>query len=142
MRKAGLLIVDAQVGFSPSQDLLTRIKAATSEYRTVAMTRFTNQPNSLFRTVLDWHDDGGDLALQVPGAVILEKSGYGLTSAHIDTIRALCGEWDLCGLETDACVLACAFSMWDAGIRPIILYDLCASPLHCEAMAVASRQFG
>ena len=142
MRDAGLLIVDAQVGFDPSHDLLARIEDASHGYRTVVMTRFINQPNSLYRTVLDWHGDGGELALQIPCTLILDKTGYGLASSHIEALKGLCVEWHLCGLETDACVLACAFSLWDARMRPIILHDMCDSPLHTEGVAVARRQFG
>lgn len=142
MSKAGLLIVDAQVGFCPSQDVLDRIKVVSRDYPIVAMTRFTNQPNSLYRTVLDWHGDGGELAIEVPGATILDKDGYGLSAIHVDTLGKLCSEWHLVGFETDACVLACAFSLWDSGLRPRILYDLCESPLHAEGVAVARRQFG
>lgn len=143
MRNKGLLIVDVQVGFNPSDELVQRIKHATESYERVVMTRFTNQANSLYRTVLDWHGDGGALALHVPRAVIIDKDGYGLSPQHLQILRDMqCAEWHLCGLETDACVLACAFSLWDAGMRPVIQPDMCDSPLHTEGLAVARRQFG
>ncbi len=143
MRNTGLLIVDVQVGFNPSEKLVLQIKQASERYGQVVMTRFTNQPNSLYRTVLGWHRDGGALALQVPHAVIFNKNGYGLTARHLQKLQEMqCAEWHVCGLETDACVLACAFSLWDAGLRPVIQFDMCESPLHVQGMAVAQRQFG
>lgn len=143
MDKTGILIVDLQVGFKPSDELVGRIQRVIGRYDQVAMTHFTNQPGSLYRSILDWHGDGGDLVLQVPQAVILHKDGYGLTDQHLKILAEMqCAEWHVCGLETDACVLACAFSLWDAGLRPVIQPDLCESPLHELGVAVAARQFG
>lgn len=143
MKKNGLLIVDLQIGFAPKAELIARIEEIVKEYSVVVMTRFTNPPQSLYRSVLDWHGDGGDLALQVPHAVILDKSGYGLSFEHLETLRGLhCVEWHICGLETDACVLASAFSLWDANLRPVIRAELCDSPLHDAGVAIAARQFG
>ena len=136
-----LLIVDLQKGFEPSKKLLNRIEQEARKYSIIAMTQFFNEPNSLYRTVLGWNGDGGELALQIPGSIIIEKSGYGLTREQTMKLKAISNRWHLCGLETDACVLACAFSLWDAGILPVILYNLCESPLHKEGVAVAKRQF-
>lgn len=141
--EAGLLIVDLQEGFCPRAGLVESIGKAASTYRVVVMTRFVNRPGSLYRSVLKWDGDGGALALNVKAAVILEKSGYGLPSGHIEVLRATnIREWHVCGLETDACVLACAFSLWDSGLVPVILRDLCDSPLHEEGLRIAQRQFG
>ncbi len=143
MSHAGLLVVDLQVGFCPSEDLVRRIGDVAGSYMHVVMTRFVNRPDSLYRSVLSWHGDGGALALQIPNAVILDKDGYGLTERHLKILKEMgCSEWHVCGLETDACVLACAFSLWDAGLRPVIKQDMCESPLHAEGIAIARRQFG
>ncbi len=141
--QVGLLVVDVQVGFRPSPGLIAKISDLASGYLVVVQTRFSNPPDSLFRTALNWHDDGGELALRIPGAKIFDKTGYGLPAHHISALKLMdCSEWHICGLDTDACVLACAFSLWDAGIRPVILPDACSSPLHQEGIAVAQRQFG
>lgn len=142
MKKIGLLIVDAQVGFNPCQKLLDSIQNKAKNYSFVAMTRFFNAPESLYRTVLNWRGEGGELAISLPGAIILDKTGYGLTPQHIKILKAHCNEWHVCGFETDACVLACSFSLWDSGLLPTILYDLCDSPLQDEAIAIGRRQFG
>jgi len=143
IKKVGLLIVDVQLGFSPSKELIDRIIKTAESYEHVAMTRFTNKNTSLYRKVLGWNGDGGSLVFNVQRAVILDKDGYGLTATHLNILKNMkCDEWHLCGLETNACVLACAFSLWDAGIHPIILPELCESPLHVEGLKIAQRQFG
>jgi hypothetical protein len=87
MRQAGLLIVDLQVGFGPKRDLVERIAAAARDYETVAMARFSNEPGSLYRTALDWHGEGGALALSLPDALILDKTGYGLTRENVGVLK-------------------------------------------------------
>lgn len=140
---SGLLIVDVQKGFSPDAGLLKGIAEIVPGYRKVVMTKFVNRKGSLYRSVLGWHEDGGDLVLDVRDAVVFEKSGYGLPPESVEEMKGMgCVEWHVCGLETDACVLACAYSLWDAGIRPVILEGLCHSPLHREGVMVARRQFG
>lgn len=138
-----LLIVDLQQGFSPSPALVRAIAATVPYYPVVAMTRFVNRLDSLYRSVLGWNLEPGNLVLQPDNALILGKTGYGLSAENLDRLLETgCTEWHLCGLETDACVLACAFSLWDVGMRPKILPGLCSSPLHKEGMAIAERQFG
>lgn len=141
--RRGLLVVDLQEGFYPPRYLVKRIQEAARIFDAVVQTRFKNGPSSLYRRALQWEGDGGALVKVVETPVVLDKAGYGLSSEHIDALKALgCDQWHLCGLETDACVLACAFSLWDAEIRPRIELDLCTSPLHNEALPIIRRQFG
>ena len=72
----------------------------------------------------------------------MKKSGYGLSSDQIRQIISLKSAWHMCGLETDACVLACAFQLWDAGVPPEVLLEYCDSPMHACGKAVIARQFG
>ena len=97
MRSTGLLIIDPQDGFHPNEALVHRIRQAADRYGHVVMTRFTNQPNSLYRTVLGWHGDGGPLSFQVSQAVILDEDGYWLTAQHLQILREMkCAEWHIC----------------------------------------------
>jgi nicotinamidase-related amidase len=90
-----------------------------------------------------WNLEPGELIFRPDDALILDKAGYGLSAENLDRLRETgCTEWHLCGLETDACVLACAFSLWDSGMRPKVLLDLCASPLQKAASMILERQFG
>ena len=154
-KSAGLLVVDVQHGFSPAAALVAGINALAPRYAMTAATRFTNAHDSLYRRVLGWNgcSAGSDTHLAVdfrPG-IVIDKWGYGLPRHAVDRLAlgrlATDGikEWHLCGLETDACVLAVAFSLWDAGLRPFLLADLCASAsqdLHDAAVALFARQFG
>lgn len=141
--RRGLLIVDLQTGFHPPGSLVDEIRAYAGQFDVVVQTQFQNTEGSLYRTVLGRNGDGGELLLSIPGAIILKKLGYGLTQRQLTAIASLeCDEWSICGLETDACVMACAYSLWDAGIAPRIIGELCASPLHGAGMSVLSRQFG
>lgn len=59
MSRTGLLIIDLQAGFSPSADLVSAIAAECDRHDVVVATQFENPPDSLYRKVLDWHDDAG-----------------------------------------------------------------------------------
>lgn len=143
MTKVGLLIVDMQDGFSPPNLLIQRLKEAIEIYDEVVFTKFSNPPDSLFRKQLGWSGDGGKICLPTSGRMAIEKRGYGLTPANMKALSDLgCSEWHLAGLETDACVMACAFDLFDAGIPFKIAVDACESPLHKQVLPIIIRQFG
>lgn len=52
----------------------------------------------------------------------------------------------ICGIETDSCVLATAFALFDMGIKPIIIIDCCATcagdELQSAAIMIMDRAFG
>ena len=80
--------------------------------------------------------------------VIIEKMRYSALTDELKTILSN-GSFDtiyLCGLETDACVLATAFDLFDFGITPKILIDCCASArgkeYHVAAQKIMERSFG
>ena len=148
MKRTGLLIVDLQEIFSPTPALVEAIRREAARHAVIVATRFINNHGSLFRTALNWHecgpnDPGTRMSYMPDDAIILEKTGYGLSATQVEQLKALgCDEWFLCGLETEACVMACAFTLWDAGIKPNILGELCQSTHHIESIAMARRQFG
>jgi len=53
---------------------------------------------------------------------------------------------DICGFDTDCCVLATAYDLFDSGYRPFILKDLCFSTakekLHNPALKIIERSCG
>ena len=53
---------------------------------------------------------------------------------------------DLCGFDTDQCVLATALLLWDAAIAPRVLAELCSSSggpdMHEAGLAIARRAIG
>lgn len=103
----------------------------------------------MFRSLLGYVHAGkwdNEFAFKIQPTYILEKSGYGLSADDIKTLKQTgITEWHLCGLETDACVLAVAFSLWDAELRPILLEHLCqgsTQEAHTAGVQLFLRQFG
>lgn len=53
------------------------------------------------------------------------KHGYGQTAETIEHLRQLRAERVLvCGLQTETCVLAAGFALFDAGLVPTLITDL------------------
>lgn len=159
--RRALVIVDAQDGFIHKahngnlalqriHDLIAHAGAST-----IVATTFINQPDSLFCTELGYTKmSGSDPATRLDPTVskhadaIVPKEGYGLdpeTAQHIAeflTHRGVTSAY-IVGFDTDACVLAIAYCLFDAGIMPIIVSDGCASgggqALHEAALQIAQR---
>lgn len=148
----GLLIVDLQEGFNPSPDLVEKIKKLTEQdYAAVFATKFVNMTDSQYRSQLDYtnmsaEDPAIDLVFREPRSKTLIKPGYGLSPEQIDLLKSTgINTWHLCGLQTDACVMACAFNLWDSGLIPVLISDCCeasSEKAHEEAVASFTRQFG
>lgn len=55
-------------------------------------------------------------------------------------------EVHLCGIDTDACVTACALDLFSMGLRPIVLADACArtggKEFHEAALRALARSLG
>jgi hypothetical protein len=123
-----------------------RIPAIVGSDSAIVGTRFVNLPGNLFRTRLNDGQDGGAV-IDVGHEIVLEKTGYGLDQAAMDALRGFTGitEWGLVGSRTGACIMACGFSLWDAGIPFHVIRHLCAEekgPM-CEVVdTVLQRQFG
>jgi nicotinamidase-related amidase len=53
---------------------------------------------------------------------------------------------ELCGFDTDQCVLATALLLWDVGMAPRVLADLCSSSggadMHEAGLAMTRRAIG
>lgn len=145
-----LMIVDVQVAFHVPVSLVDKIRARCGDFPLRIFTQFVNPPGSIFRTHLNSTtcppgDPQTELVLQPgPGDLLLVKSTYGLTPAHIAALRDRgVTEVTVAGVDTDACVLGVMFSLLDAGIVPHLASDLCWSStgLHDEAVRIAEQQF-
>jgi len=131
-----LLIIDVQAGFiNPSTAHIPEaIERLQGRFATVFASRFENAPDSPFRR---WKG----LARFAPGmpetalafapradAAVFAKAGYSAaTDAVIAAAKAADLPVHLCGIATDNCVLATAIGLFEAGIRPIVIADACAS---------------
>lgn len=74
------------------------------------------------------------------------KTGYGTVSTlPLTTLEAFDAVY-VCGADTDACVLAVALGLFDAGVPVVVRADLCLSAggteAHLAGMAVLTRQLG
>ncbi len=144
-QSSGLLVIDLQYGFSPDPDLVERIRETAQTYSVVVATKFVNPPDSLFRRVLNDGKDGGAV-IDVGHEIVLEKTGYGLDQAALNALREFpeITEWGLVGSRTGACIMACGFSLWDAGIPFHVVRPLCIQDhrLRNVVDTVMQLQFG
>ena len=155
-----LVIVDVQSGFvvphtAPTAPAIAGfLRGERHRYDIVIATRFVNLPGSLYETERDWHEmmSGNELELlpEVARAADVVISKHGLAPDHEEIIPALRGRAvqmaDLCGFDTDQCVLATALLLWDAAIVPRVLAELCSSSggpdMHQAGLAIARRAIG
>lgn len=145
-----LLVVDAQRGFisDSTSHALPNIRRCTQAFDTVIATQFTADTPEQFRKLLGWSgvSDGRLVPFVADGATaVIEKSRY---SAAIEEVLSLLSDEPIyiVGFETDACVLATAFGLFDAGYRPIVVQDACATnapeDTHEQALHVLRRNIG
>lgn len=145
-----IVLVDLQRAFSIPPELVARIDARSRDFPLRVFTRFVNPPGSLFRRKLDLRacppgSRESELVLAPgPDDVVFEKPRYGLTTAQIDELKERGVTKALvCGIETDACVLAVAFSLFDRGVDCEVDPTLCwsSSGLHEAALQIIREQF-
>ena len=152
-----LIVVDLQKGFMTKPNYIELAKKISKflnknqeNYSKIFFTKFINDKGSLYETKLNWTElqrgETQEFAIELPqNAIILEKHGYGLDLEDLGKIKKLgVKEIDICGLQTDACVYAISFQLFDAGIFPNVLINYCStSPERCEySKNVLIHQFG
>lgn len=141
MENTLLLVVDVQNGFvnDSTRHVLEPINALIRQWRendkTIVFSRFINPENGLWERLRDWHECKTGPAtllhqdLLTDGAAVRDKQTY---TAWGPDLAELCRDRlldtaVLCGIDTNECVLATAMDIFDAGIRPIVAVDCCAS---------------
>lgn len=155
-----LLAIDIQDGMlthdparRAAEQCLTLAKS--DAYHEIWGTRFVNPgPAGPFLRELGWSkmragDPGTDLwdPLAVCLHRVFEKHTYGLPAPLVrELTQRRPDQVDLVGFETDACVLAAAFQLFDQGMSIRILEDACGTAAgtqaHNAALRLARRQFG
>lgn len=119
-----LLIVDVQSTFSPSERLVDGIRRLSATIPTVASVELHDEQVTPFQRQLGWHPAAEDVALVEADKVFI-KHGYGQTAETLAYIKSLNVERVLvCGLQTETCVLAAGFALFDAGLNPTLVTDL------------------
>ncbi|MFK3971458.1 cysteine hydrolase family protein [Pseudomonas sp. NPDC087358] len=119
-----LLIVDIQSTFSPPEWLVDGARAFSAQIPTIASVELHDEQVTPFHRQLGWHPAAQDQSL-VEADKVFVKHGYGQTVETIDYIRQMGVERVLvCGMQTETCVLAAGFALFDAGLAPTLVTDL------------------
>ncbi|MEY2342007.1 hypothetical protein AB4090_07840 [Acidithiobacillus sp. IBUN Pt1247-S3] len=147
VNKHGLLVLDLQTGFSHHPDCIESIRDLAQEYEVVVATRFSPPADSKHRQANNYAAVDGGSVIDVGHDIVIEKTGYGLSPSDLSVLRGFSEvtEWGLAGSRSGACILACAFSLWDAGIPFHVVRSLCNTQnSHMrEAMSIIlQQQFG
>ena len=132
-----IIVVDMQKGFinKNNEELVNKINRylSNNHFDNIIYTKYINFPGSPFIKFLDWTDlqDKGSQQIAVDvkdGSKIFEKAGYGIDDKIIKYLKSKnITECEVCGTNSDACVMAVAFNLFDNDIKPIIIYDLCGT---------------
>ncbi len=148
-----LLLVDVQSAFlnERTQPAVEFIRGLLERERFDLVIRccWENRPGSRYETVLGYRS-GADRAealplIHCPGSPVLVRATY---SAVNQQLLSLIGPEDrlyVAGLETDACVLATLFALWDRGFWFRVYEKGVASDsadLSGPALELIRRQFG
>jgi nicotinamidase-related amidase len=145
-----LMIVDVQRAFAPPPSFVEKLHRYSTRFACRIFTQYINPPGSMFRRVLKQKScypgtpDIDLLLVPEPDDIILQKSSYGLTPAHLRRLKARhITQVTVCGLDTDACVLGVLFSLFDAEIECHLKEEMCwsSSGLHASAMKIVRAQF-
>ncbi|MEC6743329.1 cysteine hydrolase family protein [Pseudomonas qingdaonensis] len=119
-----LLIIDVQPSFNPPQWLVDGIASLIGRMPSVASVERHDESVTPFQRQLGWQPAAHDQSL-VPADRIFIKHGYAPTAEMLDYLRQLNPERVLvCGIQTDTCVLAAGFALFDAGLQPTLISDL------------------
>ena len=153
-----LLVVDFQQGFALNTNpaLSSKIKLLVDLFTDVsycAFTQFKNTTSSNFVKQYGWNklstEEEQDFIVHPNSAnFVLEKGTY--SAVCDDLLDFLEGHQVktvyLCGLDSDACVLATAFDLFDRDYRVLVIEDACdssgGSKINDAAMAIMRRSFG
>ena len=119
-----LLIVDIQSTFSPPEWLVDRARWLSARLPTIASVELHDEQVTPFQRQLGWHPAAEDECLVEVDRVFV-KHGYGQTAETLEYIKQLGVERVLvCGMQTETCVLAAGFALFDAGLSPTLVTDL------------------
>ncbi|WP_031511040.1 isochorismatase family cysteine hydrolase [Streptomyces megasporus] len=162
-RTTALIVVDVQHGFinRHSQGVVPAIVRLLEGWRAadapVVLTRFHNPPGSPYETITGWtklrsEQEQALVDDLVPfigtAAAVLDKAQASVFTPEGAQLLRDSGWTDLalCGIDTDACVYDSATDAYQAGYRPWIVVDACASTggrqYHDAALLLAARNIG
>jgi nicotinamidase-related amidase len=119
-----LLIIDVQPSFNPPQWLIDGINSLLGRMPSVATVERHDESRTPFQRQLGWQPAKDDDSLIAADQVFV-KYGYSPSPETIAHLKQLNPERVLvCGIQTDTCVLAAGFALFDAGLTPTLITDL------------------
>lgn len=153
-----LLIIDAQQQFIPQNEegrrFTEKIESLQLEYKHIAISKFINHTETFWVKYLQWNkmmegDPSAELAFQpAKNAFIYKNDSF--SSVNDTFLKHLkqqkIEEIHICGADTDACILATAYDLWDNKIPFQILINYCISSagevIHSSAQHLMNKNFG
>ncbi len=100
------------------------IQTLTKYIPSVATIELHDEMRTPFLRQLGWCPAVTDSSL-VKADKVFVKYGYSPSCGTLDHLRQLNPDRDLvCGIQTDTCILAAGFVLFDAGLRPTLVTDL------------------
>ena len=119
-----LLIVDVQSTFSPPEWLIEGISDLTKRVPSVATIELYDETRTPFQRQLGWCPAVNDRSL-VDADHVFIKHGYSPSPATLECLKRMNPDRVLvCGIQTETCVLAAGFALFDAGLCPTLVTDL------------------
>lgn len=162
MNKA-LFVVDVQKFFenkkikSIARKINNYIKKNKNKYSLIIFTVFKNNSKSPLWKIFKWKgcDRGKEIEIMnelsdlANKSKIIFRNTYSLLKApqvKEKLKKYKIGQIDICGFDTDCCVLATTYDLFDSGYKPVILKNLCFSiskeKLHEPALKIIERNCG
>lgn len=145
-----LLIIDVQKQFLNGNtrrvvEFLQKL-LREEKFDCVIQSCWQNSPGSRYETELGYRE-GRDARplLHCPGETVLLRANYSATNYELLDLLRSGDEIFVAGLETDACVLATLFALWDRGFCFRVFREGAGTKreeLQEPALALIRRQFG
>ncbi len=156
--KTALIIVDVQNYFINEYTKELPLKIADyidkNKFDYLLFTKFVNNKNSNFFKILNWKKCLGSPETDIVSVLqkfikknnVFDKSSYSIFKSKklADFLKKnRITKLFICGIDTDACILASAFEGFDLGYQITILHDLCHShygkDLHDSAFKIIEK---
>ncbi|CAB3749504.1 cysteine hydrolase family protein [Paraburkholderia humisilvae] len=119
-----LLVVDVQPSFAPPDWLVTGIRTLAKRMPSVATVERHDESHTPFDRQLGWHPARDDDSLVDVDRVFI-KYGYLPPREMLDYLVAMqLARVLVCGMQTETCVLAAGYMLFDAGLTPTLITDL------------------
>lgn len=158
-----LIVIDVQKFFLTDEtrrivkNIQAYLRSNSNKYSTIYFTIFKNNPKSPLWQISGWKDSTGspdtDICDEIKeftndknlfyknilSAIKVPQIKDSLKKHNIEEVH-------LCGFDTDCCVLATAYDLFDQGLKPVVLENLTWSTskekLHKPALQMLERNIG